>query len=202
MPRYKAFRKMGTRAVCQFSQCFQTGSGEVGIPLTVIYVTVNGTGTAGKIVQVIHKVDLHAILPVLQPVNACVLLPPAQGGVELVEQLYLVGRIFLDLLVVRKDENDFVSVDPCQSGRESFHDIAQSTGLDIGRAFGGEDRYFHTVSPLLMITGALGVPISLEPGRTVTSLSRITHLSSQFSPTTVSFIMTLSSTTVPAPMET
>ena len=74
-----------------------------------------------------------------------------------------------------------------------LHHVTQTAGLGVGCALGGQDGNSHTVSPLLTITGLLGLPISWVPGRTVTFLSRITYLSFAPSPMTVSFITMQSS---------
>ena len=183
-------------------QRIQTGLGEVGKALAVIVVAVDGTVTATEVIEVIHKVDLHAVGAVLQGEDARVLLTPAQRDMELGYLLHLILGVFQDLLVVGQNQNNFVAGDTGQSGGQCFHDVAQTTGLGVGRAFRSKNGNFHTISPFFTIMGLDSVPIRMEPGRTTTSLSRMTFFRVAFSPMTVSFITRQFSSLAPSRMET
>ena len=174
----------------QRDQCIQTCLGEVGEAFSIVRVAVSGALAAAEVIEIVDEVDLYAVGAVFQPVNTCVLLAPTQCHVELSRQLCFVGRIVHDLFIIGEQQYHFVAGDPGQCGGQRLHYITQTAGLDIGGAFRCQNGNFHTISPRLIIMGLEGVPISLAPGRTTTSLSRMTYFSSQFSPMIVSFIIT------------
>ena len=107
-------------------------------------------GTA-EVELIVHEVPLHAIL--LDHLDAAVLTAPAQLYRKLCHRLGDELGIFLDLVVVRKDQDHFVAGDPSQCCRQSLHHVAQAAGLGIGRAFGSKNGDSHTISPLEMIMG-------------------------------------------------
>ena len=48
----------------QRNHCVQTGLGEIGKALTVIHITIDGTGTGTEVIEIIDEIDLDAIVSV------------------------------------------------------------------------------------------------------------------------------------------
>ena len=175
----------------------QAGLGEVGEPLAVIHVAVDGAGTGAEIVVVVDEVDLEAPGTIQELPQGGVLLPPAHLHPELGHLLCLIGGIGFDLVVVGQEQNHLIALDSAQGSRQGLHHVSKSAGFGVRGRFRCADGNFHTVSPRLMTMGLLRVPMSFAPGRTVMFLSRITFFSSAPSPMTVSFITTQSSIWAP-----
>ena len=178
----------------QIHQGVQAGLGKEGEAFAVVNVAVDGALSGTEVVQTVDEVHLHPIFPVLQPVDAGVLIPPAQAYIKLGNLLHFILGVVQNLLVVGKNQHDLVAGNPGQGGGQGLHHVSQTAGFDIGCAFGGQHGDFHTISPRLIITGVVGEPMRVAPGRTTTSLSRITFFRTQPSPMTASFMMTQFST--------
>ena len=131
----------------------QTPPGKEGEPLPVVRVAVDRPVPGAEVVVVIKEINLHPVVPDQQTQNTAVLLPPAQPDVALGHLFRPVSAVVLDLSVPGQKQLYLVFLHPGKGGGKSLHHIAQTPGLDIGRALGGADCNFHSVSPRLMRMG-------------------------------------------------